>query len=91
MSESVATRERGASRAANPAAPRRRSPVRLAVLAVLLVLLLIAPLYVDEFWLRTGFAVWIFRRSDRLACAPECRETRRTHDDKRRAEAPACE
>ena len=57
MSESVATRARGASRAANPAATRRRSPLRLVVLAVLLVLLLIAPLYVDEFWLRTGFAV----------------------------------
>src|SRR4051812_13150438 len=35
----------------------RRSPVRIIVMAVLLVLLLIAPLYVDEFWLRTGFAV----------------------------------
>jgi branched-chain amino acid transport system permease protein len=57
VSESVATRPRGASRAAQPAATRRRSPVRLVVLAVVLVLLLIAPLYVDEFWLRTGFAV----------------------------------
>jgi branched-chain amino acid transport system permease protein len=28
------------------------------LLAVLLVLLLLAPLYVDEFWLRTGFAVF---------------------------------
>jgi branched-chain amino acid transport system permease protein len=32
--------------------------VRLIVMAVLLVLLLIAPLYVEEFWLRTGFAVF---------------------------------
>ena len=28
------------------------------MIAVLLVVLLIAPLYVDEFWLRTGFAVF---------------------------------
>jgi branched-chain amino acid transport system permease protein len=58
VSESVATRPRGSSRVARPAASRRRSPVRIAVLAVVLVLLLIAPLYVDEFWLRTGFAVF---------------------------------
>src|SRR3954453_18640796 len=36
----------------------RRSPVRIIVMAVILVLALIAPLYVDEFWLRTGFAVF---------------------------------
>src|SRR6476659_1476708 len=36
----------------------RRSPVRMIVLGVLLVVMLIAPLYVDEFWLRTGFAVF---------------------------------
>src|SRR4051812_36398414 len=36
----------------------RRSPVRIIVMAVILVLALIAPLYVEEFWLRTGFAVF---------------------------------
>src|SRR3954454_14118400 len=36
----------------------RRPPVRIIVPAVVLVLALIAPLYVDEFWLRTGFAVF---------------------------------
>jgi branched-chain amino acid transport system permease protein len=58
VSESTATRTRGASRVARPAASRRRFPVRAVVMAVALVLLLIAPLYVDEFWLRTGFAVF---------------------------------
>src|SRR5215218_8541271 len=32
--------------------------MRLIVMAVVVVLLLIAPLYVEEFWLRTGFAVF---------------------------------
>jgi len=31
--------------------------VRPLVLAILLILLLVAPIYVEEFWLRTGFAV----------------------------------
>ena len=58
MSESTATQTRGASRATRTAASPRRSPVRYIVLAVALVLALIAPFYVDEFWLRTGFAVF---------------------------------
>ena len=58
MSESTATRTRGASRATRPATASRRSPVRLIVLAVVLVLALIAPFYLQEFWLRTGFAVF---------------------------------
>src|SRR3954454_12838018 len=36
----------------------RRPPVRIIVMGVLLLVLLIAPLYVQEFWLRTGFAVF---------------------------------
>ncbi|MGY1651064.1 branched-chain amino acid ABC transporter permease [Geodermatophilus sp. SYSU D01119] len=50
-----ATRTRGAA----PARPGR-SPMRFLqplVLLALLVVLLVAPLYVEEFWLRTGFAV----------------------------------
>jgi len=47
--------------AAQPGRGRRVSPGKLAgvVAAIaLLVVLLIAPLYIDEFWLRTGFAVF---------------------------------
>jgi branched-chain amino acid transport system permease protein len=48
--------------AADPAAGRRRfTPGKVAgglAWLVLLVVLLIAPLYVEEFWLRTGFAVF---------------------------------
>jgi branched-chain amino acid transport system permease protein len=58
VSEATATTARGASRAARPAAARRRSPVRLIVLLAVLVVLLLAPFYVEEFWLRTGFAVF---------------------------------
>jgi len=58
VSESTATQTRGASRATRTAASPRRSPVRYIVLAIALVLALIAPFYVDEFWLRTGFAVF---------------------------------
>jgi branched-chain amino acid transport system permease protein len=48
----------GATRAAPRSAPApRRSFVRPLVLAILLILLLVAPIYVEEFWLRTGFAV----------------------------------
>lgn len=53
------------SRGATTADPRRRlrgfTPGRLlvgVVWVVLLVVLLVLPLYVDEFWLRTGFAVF---------------------------------
>jgi branched-chain amino acid transport system permease protein len=58
VSESTATRARGASGVVRPTASRRRFPIRAVVMAVVLVVLLIAPLYVDEFWLRTGFAVF---------------------------------
>lgn len=40
------------------AAPPRRRGLRLLLLAVALVLLLIAPIFVEEFWLRTGFGVF---------------------------------
>ncbi len=39
-----------------PAVRRRRSPLGIAATVLLVVLLLIAPIYVEEFWLRTGFA-----------------------------------
>lgn len=58
MSESTATRTKGATRASRSAVARRRSPIRLILVAAMVVVLLIAPLYVDEFWLRTGFAVF---------------------------------
>ena len=38
-------------------ANRRSRAVRVAVTSLVVALLLILPLYVDEFWLRTGFAV----------------------------------
>jgi branched-chain amino acid transport system permease protein len=44
---------------AGQAAPRpRRSRLRVGLWLVVLALLLIAPIYVEEFWLRTGFAVF---------------------------------
>jgi branched-chain amino acid transport system permease protein len=39
-------------------ATQRRSPLRIIVLSVALLVLLVAPFYVNEFWLRTGFAVF---------------------------------
>ena len=57
MSE-TATRDTaplGTELPAEPARPRR-SPVRLLLIAVAAVVLLVAPIYVDAFWLRTGFA-----------------------------------
>ncbi|RBY75648.1 branched-chain amino acid ABC transporter permease [Blastococcus sp. TF02-09] len=60
MSESTATATatRGATRRAGRTAPApRRSYLRPLLLAVALLVLLALPLYVEEFWLRTGFAV----------------------------------
>jgi len=56
---SEATAQAGATRA-RAATSRRpgRSWLRPVVLAVLLIVLLVLPLYVEEFWLRTGFAVF---------------------------------
>jgi branched-chain amino acid transport system permease protein len=50
----------GASRgpARRTAAGRRRSLLKPLLVALLLVVLLVLPLYVEEFWLRTGFAVF---------------------------------
>jgi branched-chain amino acid transport system permease protein len=57
VSEATATSP-GATRTAPRSAPApRRSYVRPVVTAIVLVLLLVAPIYVEEFWLRTGFAV----------------------------------
>ncbi len=59
---SSAARPAPAADAARPAATAHRRPggagriVKVVVLAALAVVLLIMPLYVDEFWLRTGFA-----------------------------------
>ena len=59
MSESTLTEAPGAhsSGAARPAsAGRRRSWLRPLLLVLALVVMLALPLYVEEFWLRTGFA-----------------------------------
>ncbi|RBY80573.1 branched-chain amino acid ABC transporter permease [Geodermatophilus sp. TF02-6] len=61
MSEQTLPAARGATRApARPAsnARPRRSLLRPLLTAALLVVLLAVPFYVDEFWLRTGFAVF---------------------------------
>ncbi|HEY0508393.1 MAG TPA: branched-chain amino acid ABC transporter permease [Blastococcus sp.] len=64
MSETTAPPVQGADRSgageARPAAAAapRRSLLRPLLLVVALVVLLALPLYVDEFWLRTGFAVF---------------------------------
>ncbi len=62
MSEpAVLPEARGSSRRTTlPAARRsgRGQLVQRIILAAALVLLLVAPLYVEEFWLRTGFAVF---------------------------------
>jgi branched-chain amino acid transport system permease protein len=59
VSETTATATRGSTKAGEPraAAPRRSLLRPLLVLAVLVVMLAL-PLYVEEFWLRTGFAVF---------------------------------
>ena len=62
MSDTVTTTSTPPGRTADRSGSARRvSPGKLAGLVAaiaLLVVLLIAPLYVDEFWLRTGFAVF---------------------------------
>ena len=60
MSEAVVTEQR-APKGALDAKPARRAPRSLGKVvayAALLLLLLAIPLYVEEFWLRTGFAVF---------------------------------
>ena len=55
----TATVERTATPASpGPAAGPGRSLLKPVLLVVAVVLLLIAPIYVEEFWLRTGFAVF---------------------------------
>jgi branched-chain amino acid transport system permease protein len=60
VSEATATQGRGATRAESrqAAAPQRRSPVTLLLVLAALAVMLVLPLYVPEFWLRTGFAVF---------------------------------
>jgi branched-chain amino acid transport system permease protein len=60
VSEVTAGAGRGASRAGGRAGGvrSRRPLLRPLLLAALLVVLLVLPLYVEEFWLRTGFAVF---------------------------------
>ena len=61
MSESTAVAAKGATRssAGNVGTGRSsRSLIRLVLVAVLLIVLLALPIYVQEFWLRTGFAVF---------------------------------
>lgn len=60
MSETTTTVDAGATKADPPPADarRRRSVVKPLLLAALLIVLLAFPLYFDEFWLRTGFAVF---------------------------------
>jgi branched-chain amino acid transport system permease protein len=59
VSETTATAARGATSTgtARAAAPRR-SLIRPLLFVVVLVVMLALPLYVEEFWLRTGFAVF---------------------------------
>jgi branched-chain amino acid transport system permease protein len=59
VSETTATTPRGStSSTAGPATAPRRSLLRPLLLVVALVVMLALPLYVEEFWLRTGFAVF---------------------------------
>ena len=59
MSELTTTTALGATTADAAAAPRAGTRiVRIAAWAVLLLVLVAVPFYVDEFWLRTGFAVF---------------------------------
>jgi branched-chain amino acid transport system permease protein len=61
VSESTATATQRATgdRVRPAAAAPRRSWVRPLLLALVLVVLLALPLYIEEFWLRTGFAVCV--------------------------------
>jgi branched-chain amino acid transport system permease protein len=62
VSEATAVTGRGATRANGPEGGRTGRPagslVKKLVLAAFLVVLLLLPIYVQEFWLRTGFAVF---------------------------------
>ena len=60
MSETTATAAQGSTRTgwSPPSSPPRRSLVRIALFVVALIVALALPLYVEEFWLRTGFAVF---------------------------------
>ena len=60
MSDTATAARPGNSVTGSPApAPRRRTvTLRRLLLAAALVLMLVAPIYVEEFWLRTGFAVF---------------------------------
>jgi branched-chain amino acid transport system permease protein len=60
VSETTAPALHGATRAGTrpAAATPRRSLLRPLLLVAVLVVLLLLPLYVEEFWLRTGFAVF---------------------------------
>ncbi len=59
MSDTATLGQQVAADAPPPPPARRRPPVVKTVLVlVALVLLLITPIYVEEFWLRTGFAVF---------------------------------
>jgi branched-chain amino acid transport system permease protein len=66
VSETTAPAAHGATRASagttrasrRQAAAPRRSLLRPLVMVALLVVLLLVPFYVEEFWLRTGFAVF---------------------------------
>ena len=67
MSELTATAAGSTRSPARGAAPRpQRSWLRPAVLVVLLLVCLALPLYVEEFWLRTGFAVFAAGYQDQL-------------------------
>jgi branched-chain amino acid transport system permease protein len=58
VSETTATHGATRSGTRPVASPPRRSLLRPLLLAVALVVMLALPLYVEEFWLRTGFAVF---------------------------------
>jgi branched-chain amino acid transport system permease protein len=58
-STATATQRSTVDRGRPAAAAPRRSWVRPLLLALVLVVLLALPLYIEEFWLRTGFAVCV--------------------------------
>jgi branched-chain amino acid transport system permease protein len=61
VSETTATARQGATRtgARTTTSAPRRSVLRPVLLVAALVVLLALPLYIEEFWLRTGFAVCV--------------------------------